>query len=155
MLTNLLLVIVVTGGFLYGLRLMRGLDRFLADNSREIRQRETEQEYAVIFGIRQEAELEKWFEAAGIQTVFITDVHMEKEWKKVRYLVALGESDVDNLSICNLFRKTCPKTEIYSICNEKALKKLYRQAGASVFYNREELLQRMELITLGHEVGAA
>ncbi len=155
MLTNLLLVIVVTGGFLYGLRLMRGLDRFLADNSREIRQRETEQEYAVIFGIRQEAELEKWFEAAGIQTVFITDVHMEKEWKKVRYLVALGESDVDNLSICNLFRKTCPKTEIYSICNEKALKKLYRQAGASVFYNREELLQRMELITLEHEVGAA
>ncbi len=155
MLTNLLLLIVVTGGFLYGLRLMRGLDLFLAENGRETRQRETEQEYAVIFGIRQEAELEKWFEAAGIQTVFITDVHMEKEWKKVRYLVALGESDVDNLSICNLFRKTCPKTEIYSICNEKALKKLYRQAGASVFYNREELLQRMELITLGHEVGAA
>ena len=155
MLTNLLLLIVVTGGFLYGLRLIRALDRFLAENGRETRQRETEQEYAVIFGIRQEAELEKWFEAAGIQTVFITDVHMEKEWKKVRYLVALGESDVDNLSICNLFRKTCPKTEIYSICNEKALKKLYRQAGASVFYNREELLQRMELITLEHEVGAA
>ena len=57
MLTNLLLVIVVTGGFLYGLRLMRGLDRFLADNSREIRQRETAQEYAVIFGSRQEQEL--------------------------------------------------------------------------------------------------
>lgn len=155
MLTNLLLLIVVTGGFLYGLRLMQGLDRFLAENDRETWQRETEREYAVIFGSRQEPELEKWFEAAGIQTVFITDVHMEKEWKKVRYLVALGESDVDNLSICNLFRKTCPKTEIYSICNEKALKKLYRQAGASVFYNREELLQRMELITLEHEVGAA
>ena len=59
MLTNLLLLIVVTGGFLYGLRLMRGLDRFLAENGRETRQRETEQEYAVIFGIRQEAELEK------------------------------------------------------------------------------------------------
>ena len=155
MLTNLLLLIVVTGGFLYGLRLMQGLDRFLAENDRETWQRETEREYAVIFGSRQEPELEKWFEAAGIQTVFITDVHMEKEWKKVRYLVALGESDVDNLSICNLFRKTCPKTEIYIICNEKALKKLYRQAGASVFYNREELLQRMELITLEHEVGAA
>ena len=155
MFTNLLLLIVVTGGFLYGLRLMQGLDRFLAENDRETWQRETEREYAVIFGSRQEPELEKWFEAAGIQTVFITDVHMEKEWKKVRYLVALGESDVDNLSICNLFRKTCPKTEIYSICNEKALKKLYRQAGASVFYNREELLQRMELITLEHEVGAA
>lgn len=155
MLTDFLLIIVVTGGFLYGLRLMRGLDRFLEDNGRETRKRETEQEYAVIFGSRQEPGLEKWFDASGIKTVFITDVHMEKEWKKVRYLVALGESDVDNLSICNLFRKTCPKAEIYSICNEKALKKLYRQAGASVFYNREELLQRMELITLGHEVGAA
>ena len=44
MLTNLLLLIVVTGGFLYGLRLMRGLDRFLAENGRETRQRETEQE---------------------------------------------------------------------------------------------------------------
>lgn len=82
MLTNLLLLIVVTGGFLYGLRLMRGLDRFLAENGRETRQRETEQEYAVIFGIRQEAELEKWFEAAGIQTVFITDVHMERSGRR-------------------------------------------------------------------------
>ena len=57
MLTNLLLLIVVTGGFLYGLRLMQGLDRFLAENDRETWQRETEREYAVIFGSRQEPEL--------------------------------------------------------------------------------------------------
>lgn len=40
MLTNLLLVIAVTGGFLYGLMLMRGLDRFMEHSVREVRQRD-------------------------------------------------------------------------------------------------------------------
>ena len=57
--------------------------------------------------------------------------------------------------MCSLFRKAYPKAEIYSVCNERPIKKLYRQTGTSIVYNKEELLQRMELVTLEHEVGGA
>ncbi len=156
MLRDFLLLIIVAGGFLYGLKLMGMLDDFLAQQHDGKKQKEDKsKEYAVIFGSREEPELKQWFESAGFEVLFIEEIQMQKEWKDVRYVVALGESDVDNLSLCSLFRKTCPKAELYSICNEQAVRKLYRQAGTISFFSREDLMQRMELVTLGHEAGAA
>lgn len=156
MLRDLSLLIIVAGGFLYGMKLMGMLDRFIGQQHTEKkREEEKTKEYAVIFGSREEPELKRWFESAGFEVLFIDEIQMQKEWKDVRYVVALGGSDVDNLSLCSLFRKTCPKAEFYSICNERAVRKLYRQAGAISFFSREDLMQRMELITLGHEAGAA
>lgn len=156
MLRDFLLLIIAAGGFLYGLKLMGMLDSFLAQqHDKKERTEEKVREYAVIFGSREEPELKQWFESAGFEVLFIDEIQMQKEWKDVRYVVALGESDVDNLSLCSLFRKTCPKAELYSICNERTVRKLYRQAGAISFFSRDDLMQRMELITLGHEAGAA
>ena len=155
MLRDFILLLVVAGGFLYGFRLMGGIDSFVDQRSRGEEKEEKRKEYAVIFGSREEPELKKWFEAAGFEVSFTDEVQMQKEWKNVRYLVALGESDVDNLSLCSLFKKNCPGAELYSICNERAVRKLYRQTGAVSFFGKEELMQRMELITLEHEAGAA
>lgn len=156
MLRDFLLLIIVAGGFLYGLKLMGTFDSFLAQqHSEKKREAEKKKEYAVIFGGEEEPELKQWFESAGFEVLFIEEIQMRKEWKDVRYVVALGKSDVDNLSLCSLFRKICPKAELYCICNERAVRKLYRQAGAISFFSREDLMQRMELITLGHEAGAA
>lgn len=157
MLRDLLLLLIVIAGGAYGLWLMRGLDGFLehSHDAKEDEKDEKHQRCVVIFSSRAEPELEKWFSNAGFRVLSSTEIHPRKEWGDVSYLVALSESDVDNLSVCNLMNRVCPKAEIYSLCNDRSLKKLYRKAGASVVYDRNGLMQRMELITLEHEVGAA
>lgn len=157
MLRDLLLLLIVAAGGAYGLWLMRGLDGFLehSRDGKEVEKSEKHQRCAVIFSSREESELENWFSNAGFRVLSATEIHPRKEWGNVSYLIALSESDVDNLSVCNLMKRMCPKADIYSLCNDRSLKKLYRKAGASVVYDRNELMQRMELITLEHEVGAA
>lgn len=155
MLRDFLLLAVVAGFFLYGFHLMKRVDGFFTENRKTEKQTEKKQDCAVLFGEKREPELEKWFRTAGFQVIFTDDVQIAQEWGRVKYLVAYGTSDVDNLSMCSLFRKAYPKAEIYSVCNERPIKKLYRQTGTSIVYNKEELLQRMELVTLEHEVGGA
>lgn len=155
MLKDFLLLAVVAGFFLYGFQLMRKTDAFLTENGKKEKTSQKKPDCAVLFGNERESELEKWFRLAGFKVVFAQDVEISRDWGNVKYLVAYSTSDVDNLSMCNLFGKAYPKAEIYSVCNERAIKKLYRQAKASVVYNKDELLQRMELVTLEHEVGGA
>ena len=157
MLRDLLLLLIVISGGAYGFWLMKGVDRFLERSRRDRTDENSEkqQKCAVIFSSREEPELEKWFSNAGFRVLSVTEIHLQKGWEDAGYLVALSDSDVDNLSICNLMKRTCPQSAIYSLCNDRSLKKLYRKTGASVVYDRDELIQRMELITLEHEVGAA
>lgn len=155
MLRDLLLFLIVMGGFVYGFWLMRRLDDFTDKNSKPEEEKKKQKEFALIFGTQEEPELKKWFEKAGLEVVFTSDIHIRREWKDVRYLVALTDSDVDNLSVCSLVRRNSPGVQSYSVCNERVVKKLYRQVGAAAFFTREDLMQRMELITLEHEAGAA
>lgn len=155
MLTNLILGIIVTAGALYGLYLMKGIDRFM-DEEKELQKKARRKEYAVIFGKSREQELvASWFERAGIQPVFLETVYIDREWKHVEYLAAISNSDIDNLSACNLFRKMYPKAQIFGLCNEKANMRLYRQSHIQLFTEKEELMQRLELLIMENEVGAA
>ncbi len=157
MLQDLLLLFIVIAGGAYGLYLMRGVDHFIKKNREEEAavHSDKRRECAVIFSDSGAPELEEWFSDAGFRVVSVSGIYLPEECRDARYLVALGSSDVDNLSVCNVMKQVNPKAEIYSLCNDRSVKKLYRKAGASVVYNREELMQRMELIILGHEVGAA
>ena len=57
MLRDFLLLIIVAGGFLYGLKLMGMLDGFMEhQHDEKERKEEKKKEYAVIFGSREEAE---------------------------------------------------------------------------------------------------
>lgn len=155
MLTNLILGIIVTAGALYGLYLMKGLDRFL-DEEKELQKKSRKKDVAVIFGKGREiGEIAVWFEKAGIQPVYLETIYMDKEWKHVEYLVAVSGSDIDNLSACNLFRKMYPKAQIFGFCNEKVNMRLYRQSHIQVFTEKEELMQRLELLIMENEVGVA
>lgn len=155
MLTNLLLGIIVTAGALYGLYLMNGLDRFM-DEEKELQKQSKKEDVAVIFGKgREEEKIAVWFEKAGIRPVYMETIYIDKEWKHVEYLAAISDSDIDNLSACNLFHKMYPKAQIFGFCNEKVNMKLYRQAHIQVFTEKDELMQRLELLIMEHEVGAA
>ena len=155
MLTNLILGIIVTAGMLYGLYLMRGIDNFM-DEEKKLQKKDRKKEYAVIFGKSSEEEkIAGWFEKAGIRPIYLESIYIDKNWKKVNYLAAVSGSDIDNLSVCNLFHKMYPGVQIFSICNEKSNMKLYRQSHINVFTEKEELLQRLELLAMENEVGAA
>lgn len=155
MLTNLILGIIVTAGMLYGLYLMRGIDHFL-DEEKKLQKKDRKKEYAVIFGKSSDEEkIAAWFEKAGIRPIYLESIYIDKSWKQVNYLAAVSGSDIDNLSVCNLFRKMYPGTQMFSICNEKSNLKLYRQSHINVFTEKEELLQRLELLAMENEVGAA
>lgn len=155
MLTNLLLGIIVIGGILYGFWLMSRMDKWTGDEQ-ELQNYEKEVEYAVIFGENgDDTEVAHWFERAGVRPIFLESIHIEPDWKHVKYVIAISNSDIDNLSVCNLFRKMYPKTEIFSICNENTNIKLYRQTHIIVYSKKEEMLQRLELRLMENEVGAA
>ncbi|GAA0801331.1 hypothetical protein DWX43_25625 [Clostridium sp. AF19-22AC] len=155
MLTNLILGIIVTAGALYGLYLMKGIDRFI-DDEKELQKKAKKKQYAVIFGKSKEMEqVASWFEKAGIEPVFLESVYIDRAWQHVEYLAAVSDSDIDNLSACNLFRKMYPGAQIFSLCNEKMNMRLYRQSHVQIFTEKEELLQRLELLIMENEVGAA
>ena len=155
MLPNLILGIIVTAGALYGLYLMRGLDRFL-DEEKALQKEAKATEYAVIFGKSQDEEkIAVWFEKAGVRVIFLESVYIDQSWKKVNYLAAVSGSDIDNLSVCNLFQKLYPSAQIFSYCNESSNMKLYKQAHITVFSEKEEFMQRLELLIMENEVGAA
>lgn len=155
MLTNLILGIIVIAGALYGFYLMKGLDCFM-DEEQKLHKAVRKREYAVIFGKSKEVEqISAWFEQAGIQPIYMETLYIDRDWKHVEYLAAVSNSDIDNLSACTLFRKMYPKAQIFSLCNEKANMRLYRQAHFTVFTEKEELMQRLELLIMENEVGAA
>ena len=62
MLRDLLLFLIVMGGFVYGFWLMRRLDDFTDKNSKPEEEKKKQKEFALIFGTQEEPELEKWFE---------------------------------------------------------------------------------------------
>lgn len=155
MLTNLILGIIVTGGMLYGLYLMRGLDHFLLEQ-KDLQKKSVKRQKAIIFGKDSEKEkIAAWFENAGVKTIYLENIYIDKSWKQIAYLAAVSNSDIDNLSVCNLFSTMYPEIQTFSLCNDKNNLKLFRQAHIQVFTEKEELLQRLELLTMENEVGAA
>lgn len=155
MLTNLVLGIIVTAGALFGLYLMKGMDHFM-DEQKQYQEKAVNQGFAVIFGKHKEAEIiAGCFERAGIKPILMETLYIDREWKNVEYMAAVSNSDIDNLTACNLFHKMYPTAQIYGLCNDKSDLKLYRQSHINVFLEKEELLQRLELLIMEHEVGAA
>lgn len=153
MLTNILLLIMMIAGALFGMKLMGGIDSFLEDQKNLKDGKEPE--YALIFAERPEPELARWFEESGLHVIFLDNMCLDPEWKQIRYLIALKKSDLDNLSACNLVKSFYPETGIFAVCNDRANRKLYRQTGAVPYSGKAELMHGMELLTLEHEGGAA
>ena len=155
MLTNLLLGMIVTGGILYGLRLMNKLDDWRMEERELKKEEEAKHRTAVVFGMEENKALTGWFEKIGVETVWMEGVYIEQGLEHVRYVIAAGDSDIDNLSVLNLFRNMYPEAETFGVCNERANRKLYKQAGGYLFWHLEELLQRLELLLMEHEAGVA
>ena len=153
MLTNILLLIIMIAGALFGMRLMGGIDFFL-EEQKSLKDGK-EPEYVLIFADRPEPELSRWFEETGLQVIFLDNMCLDPEWKQVRYLITLKKCDLDNLSACNLVKSFYPETGIFTVCNDRANRKLYRQIGAVSYSGKAELMHGMELLTLEHEGGAA
>lgn len=155
MLTNLLLGIILTAGLLYGLYVMRGIDNFLGRQER-LHKEEARKGCAVVFGGRGACdEIGSVFEESGVRPVYLDTICIDKDWGKVGYLAAISESDIDNLSVCNLFCKMYPDVQMFGICNEKSNLKLFRKTHIRIFKDKDELLQRLELLAMENEVGAA
>lgn len=156
MLTNLILGIIVIAAMLYGLRLMDGIDHFLDDENRLKKVKVKKDVCAIVFGKNGlEDKVGVWFEKAGVKVVYLENIYIDKGWEQVGFLAAVSGSDVDNLSVCNLFSKMYPGARIFSLCNEEGNRKLFRQAHVRVFTEKDELLQQLELLTMENEVGAA
>ena len=155
MLTDLLLGIIVTGGMLYGLYLMRQLDDWRMQEQELKKKEEIKRRTAIVFGMKEKKELTDWFEKVGVETVWIEGIYAQPMLDHVCCVIAAGEADIDNLSVLNLFRQMYPQAETFGVCNERANRKLYKQAGFTVFCHQEELLQRLELLLMEHEAGVA
>ncbi|MBO1700065.1 hypothetical protein HJW21_25565, partial [[Clostridium] symbiosum] len=61
----------------------------------------------------------------GVEAVYIEDVCIRENWEQVRYIIALSESDADNLSICNLMKKMYGTEYLFSVCNEAINESVY------------------------------
>lgn len=155
MLTNLILGIIITAGALYGLHLMRGMDQFM-DEEKMLHKKSRPKEYAVVFGTGKENQIYAgWFLKAGVNPIYLETIYIDRSWKRIKYLAAVSDSDIDNISVCNLFAKMYPGIVLYSLCNESENLKIYKQTQIQVFTRKEELMQCLEALAMKNEVGVA
>lgn len=92
----------------------------------------------ILFGERAETEsLGKYFEQKKLITISTEDIAFQREWKDVQYIIALSESDLDNLSFCNIGKRLYQLKRTFSVCNEPENKKLFAKNNICVMDRKE------------------
>ncbi|MCU0080303.1 hypothetical protein [Extibacter muris] len=133
MLADILLGLIVLGGMAYGMYLMFRVDCWSAEERKLQEEEETREPLpqAVVFGGGSRREqVEKWLAGRGVAAVYIEDVCIRENWEHVQYIIALSESDADNLSICNLIKRCTGQ----NICLAYAMRRSMRACTTDSTY---------------------
>lgn len=92
----------------------------------------------ILFGERAQTEsLGKYFEEKKLITISTEDIAFQRDWKDVQYIIALSESDLDNLSFCNIGKRLYQLKKTFSVCNEAENKKLFAKNNIYVMDRKE------------------
>lgn len=157
--TNIMLAVIVLMGMLYGLYLMLRVDNFMQEEHvLQERQLMPQEEIlqAVVFGKKDEVdEVKNWFQGKGIEPLGIEEICIQKEWTNVQWVIALSDSDTDNLSLCNLLKKMYHTNRVFSVCNEKINEAVYRRFEINVLEENGRFFKQLDAALSGNEVHIA
>lgn len=158
MLANILLGLVVLAGMTYGMYLMFRIDHFAAEE-RELIKKEEDLgllPQAVVFGSTSRTkQVEGWLFERGIEAVYIEDICIRENWENVQYIIALSESDADNLSFCNLMQKLYGTGCLFGICNEPVNAGMYHRFHICILKEDGKVQEQLSALLPGKEVSIA
>ena len=133
MIKVLLVIIGAAYTFLIGMFMMRKIDGWLDSGGLKTEKPGIEPVDIVIFGRDRLAfELCQMLREMKLEPVLVHELMFRREWKCAQYIIALSDSDVDNLSMCNIGKKFYTLKMALCICNEPGNKKLFQRAGIQV-----------------------
>ena len=158
MLADILLGLIVLGGMAYGMYLMFRVDCWSAEERKLQEEEETREPLpqAVVFGGgSRRAQVEKWLTGRGVEAVYIEDICIRENWEQVQYIIALSESDADNLSICNLMKKMYGTEYLFSVCNEAVNESVYYRFHIRILRKDGKLWEQLSALLAGKEVSIA
>ncbi|KMZ55495.1 hypothetical protein HMPREF0980_00192 [Dorea sp. D27] len=158
MLADILLGMIILGGMAYGMYLMFRVDCWTAEERKLQEDEETREPLpqAVVFGRgSRRKQVEKWLNDRAVEAVYIEDVCIRDNWDNVQYVIALSESDADNLSICNLMRKMYGTAYLFSICNEGVNESVYHRFHIRILKEDGKIWEQLGALLAGKEVSIA
>lgn len=146
MLINILMVVGIGSGMLlFGLYLMRNLDRFMDRGG--FQGDETSGVSAIVFGEEKKTdEICCYLEEKGIMPIRIEEIMFLKDWDNIQYMIAVSDSDQDNITICNLGRKIYELKDLVSVCNEQENYAMYLRAGIHLARAGDAVTEQIERI---------
>lgn len=94
----------------------------------------------LVFGSTREAEeICRCARESKLSAVFSDEVLFRKEWEDIRYIVAVSDSDLDNLLLCNIGKKLYNLQGAFGICSLKENRKLFKNSGIKIIEKREDM----------------
>lgn len=154
MLTNILLALIVAAFMLYGYKVCGHIDNWVEDEVKEQQKEEPAEEEktcGVIFGREDQERIGQWMEGNGIEPVYMEDIYFRKEWPHVKYVVAVSDSDTDNIIVCNLAQKMYHAEYVFGICNEKRNYSMFQKFHIHTL-NRNNIQTQLDSVQLGNGV---
>lgn len=129
--------------YIYGMYLMKKIDRFLDVNHKQTPSGSLPAESALVFGggkaVKQICAV---LRERDIHPVWVKEVGFKREEERIRYIIAVSASDVDNLTMCRLAERFYDLKGNYSVCNEEVNRNMYKSAAVKVM-TREEMIQEI------------
>lgn len=146
MLVSIVLVVGIGSVMLLlGLYLMRNVDRFMEKGGFEAEEQVGVS--AIVFGEEEKTEeICCYLEAKGIMPIRIEEIMFLKDWDNIQYVIAVSDSDQDNITICNLGRKIYALKDLVSICNEQENYAMYLRAGIHLARAADAVTEQIDRI---------
>lgn len=128
---------------LLGLYFMRNIDHFMERGG--IQSEKSSDESAIVFGEEEKTEtICDYLENKGIVPIRIEEIMLSRDWYNIQYVIAVSDSDQDNITICNLGRKIYELKDLISICNEQENYALYLRAGIHLARAGDTVTEQIE-----------
>lgn len=159
-------LLVIAGALLVlfgGMYIMSRIDRWireegfaaeegLAGGMENVKEEDREHYDMLIFGDTKEAkEICRCAKDCRVRAVMASEVLFRKEWEDIRYIVAVSDSDLDNLLLCNIGRKLYNLKGVYGICSSQENRNLFQNSGVRIIEKRDNMGEYILSLLKGKE----
>ena len=147
-------ILVIAGALIVlfgGMYIMSGIDKWLREDgfikeaAAPAAKRRTGESVAdryemLVFGSSREAEeICRCARESKLRAVLSEEVLFRKEWEGIRYIVAVSDSDLDNLLLCNIGKKLYNLQGAFGVCSLKENRKLFKNSGVKIIERRDDM----------------
>lgn len=136
--------------FFIGLFAVRKLDDFNKKGGVREEPKASEREQILIYGNKTvERNVKKLLKETGWEVIGIQAVTFGQSWKNVKYILAVSESDEENVTVCIIGKKLYELSKTFGICNDLENRKFFEKAGIQILDQQEQAADEIRALAFG------